>query len=97
MARFEPGAVFDQNLQLVKAVEQIAQRKGASLASVAISWVKRQGALPLPGASKAEQVVQNCVDVHLDQDDLAAIETVLQTFPVAGPRYGGSFEALLEG
>lgn len=97
LARFQPGAVFDQNLKLVEAVEQIAQRKGASLASVAISWVKRQGTIPLPGASKTEQVLQNCTDVELTEEDLADIQKVLDTFPVAGPRYGGPLEALLNG
>lgn len=96
-ARFQPGAVFDQNLKLVEAIEHIAKGKKASLPSVAISWVRRQGAIPLPGASKAEQVVQNCVDVDLSEEDLAEIQKVLDEFPVAGARYGGSFEALLEG
>ncbi|KAJ4417411.1 hypothetical protein N0V82_006178 [Gnomoniopsis sp. IMI 355080] len=97
LARFQPGAVFDQNLKLVEAIEQIAKGKDASLPSVAISWVRRQGAIPLPGASKTEQVVQNCVDVDLSEEDLAEIQKVLDTFPVAGPRYGGGFEALLNG
>lgn len=78
-------------------MEQIAKRKGASLASVAISWVKRQATIPLPGASKPEQVLQNCTDVDLSEEDLADIQKVLDTFPVAGPRYGGPFEALLNG
>lgn len=95
--RFQPGAVLDQNMQLVEAVEQIAKRKGASLPSVAISWVRRQGAVPLPGASKVEQVEQNCVDVDLSKEDLADIQKVLETFPVAGPRYEGRFQAFLDG
>lgn len=97
LARFQPGAVFDQNLKLVAAVEEIAKRKGASLASVAVSWVKRQGAVPLPGASKVEQVVQNCADVELSESDLAEIQKLLDTFPVAGARYGGPLEDLLDG
>lgn len=95
--RLQQGAIFDQNLKLVEAVEQIAKRKGASLPSVAISWVKKQGAMPLPGASKVEQVIQNYTDVQLSEEDLADMQKVLDTFPVAGPRYGGPFEALLNG
>lgn len=41
--------MLDQNLKLVEAIQQLAERKGASLASVAISWVKRQGAVPAAG------------------------------------------------
>lgn len=97
LARFQQGAVLDQNLKLVEAMEQIAKRKGATLASVAISWVRRQGAVPLPGASQVEQVVQNCTAVELSERDLEEITQVLEEFPVAGPRYGGPFEALLNG
>lgn len=53
--------------------------------------------MPLPGASKVEQVIQNYTDVQLSEDDLADIQRVLDAFPVAGPRYGGSHEALLNG
>lgn len=73
-ARFQPGAVLDQdqNLELVEAVGQMAQRRDASLASVALSWVQRQGAVPLPGASKVDQMVQNGDEVELDEVDLGA-------------------------
>ncbi|CAN8095989.1 unnamed protein product [Discula destructiva] len=96
LARFQPGAI-DQNLKLVGAVSKIAERKGASLASVAISWVRRQRTVPLPGASKVEQVKENCTDVELSERDLRDIAKVLEEFPVAGPRYGGRFENLLNG
>lgn len=96
--RFQP-AVFDQNLRLVEAVETIAHRKGVSLAAVAIAWVAAQGALVLPGASTAEQVVENCgaTEVRLSEKELTEIRGLLDTLPVAGPRYGGHFEALLNG
>lgn len=87
---------FDQNLKLVKAVEQIAQRKQATLAQVAISWVQRQGALPLPGASKADRVFENCQTVELSDEDLAEIRGLLDAFPVVGERYGPDFAHLLE-
>ncbi|KAF3771273.1 hypothetical protein M406DRAFT_59980 [Cryphonectria parasitica EP155] len=96
--RFQPD-VFSQNLKLVDAVKQIADRKGLPLAAVAIAWTKYQGKkiLPLPGASKVEQVVQNCTDVQLSEEDLAEIRKILDALPVAGARYGGALEAQLNG
>lgn len=96
-ARFQAGAVFDQNMELVEAVEQIAKRKDAALASAAISWVRQQGAIPLPGTSKVEQVQENCTEVELSEGDMREIAKALEEFPVAGPRYGGVFEDQLNG
>lgn len=87
--------VFDQNFKLVAAVEAVARRKGATVAQVAIAWVRRQGAIPIPGTTRAERVVENCTDVPLGEDDLAELQRIMDTFPVAGERYGGKFEAQL--
>ncbi|KAF5528008.1 Pyridoxal reductase [Colletotrichum aenigma] len=87
--------VFTQNFKLVEAVEKIAQRKGANVAQVAIAWVRRQGAIPIPGSTKAERVVQNCEDVQLSDDDLKEIWALIESLPVAGQRYGGKFEQYL--
>lgn len=88
--------VFDQNLKLVKAVEKLAQRKQATLAQIAIAWVRHQGTFPLPGASTAERVFENCQTVELSGEDLADIQGLLDAFPVAGERYGPGFSHLLD-
>lgn len=87
--------VFDQNLKLVKAVEQVAQRKQVTLAQVAVAWVRQQGAFPLPGASTVERVLENSKLVELSEEDLAEIQGFMDTFPVAGDRYGPDFQELL--
>jgi pyridoxine 4-dehydrogenase len=46
--RFKPE-VFNQNYKLVEAVEKIAERKDLKTSQVAIAWVARQGAIPIPG------------------------------------------------
>jgi pyridoxine 4-dehydrogenase len=94
LPRFQPGA-FEQNLKLVEAVEQIAERKGATVAQVAIAWVRRQGAIPIPGSRRVDKVVENCRDIELDAEDLAEIQMLLESLPVAGARYPPAHEALL--
>jgi pyridoxine 4-dehydrogenase len=39
--------------------------------------------------------VENCQDVPLTEQDLEEIQTLLATLPVAGERYGGQHEKLL--
>ena len=94
MPRFQPD-VFDQNFKRVEAVEQIAKRKGVTTAQVAIGWVCRQGAIPIPGSTKIERVIENCKAASLTDEDMAEIQKILETLPISGERYGGVHEKLL--
>ncbi|KAL4739567.1 NADP-dependent oxidoreductase domain-containing protein [Aspergillus similis] len=94
LPRFQPD-VFDVNFKLVEAVEEIAQRKGASIAQVAIAWVRAQGAIPIPGATTEERVLENFRDVTLTPEELDKIQNVLDGLEVKGDRYGGQHEKLL--
>jgi pyridoxine 4-dehydrogenase len=94
LPRFQP-AVFDENFKLVEAVESMAKRKGATSAQVALAWVRRQGAIPIPGATTIERIVENYADVVLDEEDWEELEKILNAFPIQGERYGGKHEELL--
>ncbi|KAL4946523.1 hypothetical protein BDV06DRAFT_86902 [Aspergillus oleicola] len=92
--RFQPD-VFDNNLKLVDAVDLIAKRKGVTLAQVAIAWVRAQGAIPIPGATTEERVLENLRDVTLTEEELEEIQVALDRLPIKGERYGGKHEKLL--
>ncbi len=94
LPRFKPDA-FDQNFKLVEAIEQIAKRKGTTTAQVAIGWVCYQGAIPIPGSTKVERVIENCKAASLTDKDMADIQKILNTLLVSGERYGGAHEKLL--
>ena len=57
--RFSAGNL-DHNLQLVDALRQIAESKGATVAQVAIAWVSSRGAdvVPLVGARRRERLTE---------------------------------------
>jgi pyridoxine 4-dehydrogenase len=94
LPRFQPE-VFEQNFKLVEAVERLAKRKGVTVAQVAIGWVCRQGAIPIPGSTKSKRIVENCKPGVLTDEDMAAIDKILKTLPIAGERYGGRWEKYL--
>ena len=96
LPRFKPEN-FNQNLKLVDAVAQIAKRKGVTTAQVAIGWVCRQGAIPIPGSTNEARIIENCKPAPLTDDDMAEIEKILDTLPISGQRYGGQHEAILNG
>lgn len=103
MPRFQPG-VFNHNLQLVKRLEQISEKKGCTPAQLAISWVKslskRAGnpeIIPIPGASTEKRVVENSKDVILSSAEFEDIAAVLEKFSVQGDRYSEQGLKYIEG
>lgn len=84
---------FYQNLDLVKALAQFAQRKGCTLSQLAIGWIRawsgREGhpvLIPIPGATTRERVEENTKDVHVTPEELKEIDEILSRLPVQGAR-----------
>lgn len=88
--RFQ-GENFQKNLDLVKKIEMIAQRKGCTTAQLALAWVMAQGRdiFPIPGTKHADYLDENiaALDVRLSEGELAEIEAVAPKGAVSGPRY----------
>ena len=65
---------FDSNLQIVEAVEALAEAKGVSAAQVALAWVHHQGEdiVPIPGTTTRRHLESNvaALDVELSADEL---------------------------
>ncbi|KAJ1334153.1 pyridoxine 4-dehydrogenase [Microdochium nivale] len=92
--RFQPDT-FPINMELVSEVERIAAAKGCTPAQLAISWVRtlsRRGPglptiIPIPGATTAERVAENCKFFELTDEEMKQIDGILDKFPVVGERY----------
>jgi L-glyceraldehyde 3-phosphate reductase len=69
--------IDDRRLGQVRALREVAQKRGQSLAQMALAWVLRQPAMTsaLIGASRVEQVEENVA--ALEQLDFAAEELSL--------------------
>ncbi|THX47131.1 Aldo/keto reductase, partial [Aureobasidium pullulans] len=89
--------VFDTNVRLVNAVEQIAKRKGVTTAEIAIAWVVASGGIPIPGSKDVERVVRNSRAGHLvlSEEEMKELEVLGEEFEIKGERYGGEHEKLL--
>ncbi|KAJ6259017.1 hypothetical protein Dda_5913 [Drechslerella dactyloides] len=100
--RFKPEN-FPKNLELVEAVKKIAAKKGVTPSQLALAWVVQYGAkrglavIPIFGATKEEQVVENlkATEVHLTDEDFAEIDALLKSFKPVGGRYNAAHEAAL--
>ena len=87
--RFAPEARA-ANLALVELLKQIAERKKATPAQVALAWLLAQKPwiVPIPGTTKLHRLEENLgsVAVELTPDDLRDIETSFAKIPIQGAR-----------
>ena len=85
------GEAYEHNLELVANLEAIAASKGVSVAQLALAWVLSRGndVVPIPGTKRRKWLRENigAGDVHLGEDDLAAIERAIPRDAVMGDRY----------
>ena len=92
---------LDANTRLVSALSELAGRRGATPAQMALAWVLQQGdfIVPIPGARKIEHLEQNvaAADIALSQAEAAAIGEALSPSLVAGDRYTEEALALVNG
>jgi aryl-alcohol dehydrogenase-like predicted oxidoreductase len=97
--RFQ-GENVDHNLALVEALRAVAERKGVTVAQIAIAWVAAQGddILPLVGARRRDRLAEalGAQEVVLSADDLAAIERAVPKGAAAGDRYAAAQMAHLD-
>jgi aryl-alcohol dehydrogenase-like predicted oxidoreductase len=79
------------NAKLVALIGQVATRKQATPAQVALAWLLAQKPwiVPIPGTTKLHRLEENVggVNVELTADDLREIGEVLARVPVQGARY----------
>lgn len=88
--RFQ-GENFQQNLQLVERVEQLAAEKGCTPAQLALAWVLAQDhdSVPIPGTKRRKYLDEDlgALAIQLTPADLARIDQIAPRGVAAGTRY----------
>jgi aryl-alcohol dehydrogenase-like predicted oxidoreductase len=91
--RFQ-GENFEKNLELVRHVEALAQRKGCTAGQLALAWVLSRGddVVPIPGTKRKNYLDQNlgALEVALTQGELDELERIAPRDVAAGARYPAS-------
>jgi aryl-alcohol dehydrogenase-like predicted oxidoreductase len=87
--RFAPDA-RKANLALVDLLRDVATRKGATPAQIALAWLLAQKPwiVPIPGTTKLERLKENLVaiEVKLDAEDLERIDAAASQINLQGAR-----------
>ena len=88
--RFQ-GENFQKNLELVRAIEELASEKGCSPAQLALAWVLARGdyIVPIFGTKSRVYLEENiaALEVELSVKDLEEIEKIAPRGVAAGARY----------
>jgi len=97
LPRFTPEA-RKANQALVDLLGEIAKRKKATPAQIALAWLLAQKPwiVPIPGTTKLKRLEENigAVEIELTPDDLREIETASSEIKVEGARYPEKLEAM---
>lgn len=86
---------FGDNLKLVKALSEIAQKKGCTAGQLSLAWVLAQGEdfIPIPGTKRVKYLEENvkAVEVELSKDEEAEIRKAIESVGGSkGDRYPAS-------
>jgi len=97
LPRFAPDAL-KTNQALIHLLENIAQRKKATPAQIALAWVLAQKPwmVPIPGTTKLDRLEENngALSVELTADDLLDINRAAAKITVHGARYPERLEQM---
>lgn len=93
LPRFQPENLAT-NVKVVNELEKIAGKKSCTLAQLALAWLRslsiKKGMpkiIPIPGATTAERVMKNAVEVELTEAEVKDIDMILASYKVIGDRY----------
>ncbi len=93
--RFTPSA-RKANQALVDLLQQIAGRKNATPAQIALAWLLAQKSwiVPIPGTTKLHRLEENigAATIELAADDLGEIDTTASKIIIEGARYPEELE-----
>jgi len=97
LPRFTPEAL-KANQALIDLLGEIAERKKATPAQIALAWLLAQKLwiVPIPGTTKLNRLEENIgsVSIELTGDDLREIESAASKIKVEGARYPEKLEAM---
>jgi aryl-alcohol dehydrogenase-like predicted oxidoreductase len=97
LPRFTPEA-RKANQALVDLLGEIAKRKNATPAQIALAWLlgQKPWIVPIPGTTKLTRLEENVgtVEIELTQEDLREIESAASQIEVQGARYPEHLEQM---
>lgn len=89
---------FHKNIELVKAVEKMAEEKNVTSSQLALAWIMSKGIVPIPGTKRRKYLEQNIASatIELNQNDLLKLESIVPLGTDTGAPYDEFSMGLLD-
>ncbi|MBC8034106.1 MAG: aldo/keto reductase [Chitinophagaceae bacterium] len=86
--RFQ-GENFYKNLELLKQIQAIAEKRGITPSQLALAWVLSNGVVAIPGTKRIKYIEENAAAaaIVLTQEEKVQLESILPVGITAGARY----------
>lgn len=86
--RFQ-GEQFYKNIDLLNAIEKLAENKGITPSQLAIAWVVSKGFVPIPGTKRIKYLEENIAagNIKLTVDEMNELEAIIPLGTETGARY----------
>jgi len=98
--RWQAGA-REQNVAAIQKVQEFADRKGCTVAQLALAWLLKQGddILPIPGTKRVKWLDENWAaqDVTLTDEEEKEVRTLVEQVPMVGGTVPEWAEGILKG
>jgi aryl-alcohol dehydrogenase-like predicted oxidoreductase len=94
------GENFDANMRAAAAVREIATRKGAAPAQIALAWLLHRGSdvVPIPGTKRRTYLEEDvaAANVSLSGKEMGELDAALAPERVSGPRYSAEQMSMVD-
>jgi aryl-alcohol dehydrogenase-like predicted oxidoreductase len=82
-------AHFHKNMELVKAIETLAEQKNVTASQLALAWIMSKGIIAIPGTKRRKYLEQNvaATAIQLSVADLELIESIVPLGTDTGKPY----------
>jgi aryl-alcohol dehydrogenase-like predicted oxidoreductase len=94
------GENFDANMRAAATVRELAKRKSATPAQVALAWLLHRGKdiVPIPGTKRRRYLEENvgAATLTLSPAEVSELDSALAPEKVAGPRYNERLMSLVD-
>lgn len=89
---------FHKNIELVKAVEELAIEKEITSSQLALAWIISKGIVPIPGTKRRKYLKQNieATKIILSESDLQKLENIVPLGTDTGAPYDEFSMGLLD-
>lgn len=90
LPRYQPD-VFQQNVDIVDKLNEIAAQKGITTAQLTLAWVIKQGVLPIPGTKHVKYLEENlkAADIEITDKEVKTLDEVAQNNHLNGKGANG--------